>query len=436
MSSTTEWNYIIKIQNVVYEFTNTLIFYLCGGLFFPKIEAMKELNALNIIKYAVFTALLVSLFILFPSAKASAAEADPYSIITSFASANGKDVLAVSAGSVPGTYSTITEAAACAKEGDIIYIYPGEYEESLDLRTKELILFGQDRDTCIIRFETSRYSYPVLNVSAGTFSNLTLYGYKNTSPEPSSDAAGMTSENVDDNYSGYVIHIDDDYEYGRNLVFNNCSIISENNNCVGLGFKDRFSVSFDNCLLRSTGDAGILYVHDPEELIGPKSDMKLAFRNCIWENFGYPYVICAKSIHTTNRIELTFQNVTTYCYASNLTDLYSAGNAYSGFDIRLQLQLPQVFGSSPITLRADKKVSEYLKEFRRQTLRMKPGIYFLTEKRSTEKDPDALPKIVSLYYINNAYDLPGDGWVGSNAFYLTEDCFGNTLDEMNYHINN
>ncbi len=116
MCSTTEWNYIIKIQNVVYEFTNTLIFYLCGGLFFPKIEAMKELNALNIIKYAVYTALLVSLFILFPSAKASAAEADPYSIITSFASANGKDVFAVSAGSVPGTYSTITEAAACAKK--------------------------------------------------------------------------------------------------------------------------------------------------------------------------------------------------------------------------------------------------------------------------------------------------------------------------------
>lgn len=436
MSSTTEWNYIIKIQNVVYEFTNTLIFYLCAGLFFPKIEAMKELNALNSIKIAVFTALLVSLFILFPSVNASAAEADPYSIISSFASANGKNVLAVSAGSVPGTYSTVTEAAAYAKEGDIIYIYPGEYEESLDLRTKDLILFGQDRDSCIIKYDTSRYTYPVLNVSAGTFSNLTFYGYHNSSSGTSSDVTGMTPETVDDNFSGYVIHIDDDYEYGRSLVFNNCNIISENNNCVGLGFRDRFSVSFENCLLRSVGNAGILYVHDPEELIGPKSNMKLAFRNCIWENFGYPYVICAKSIHTTNRIELTFQNVTTYCYASNLTDLYTAGNAFSGFDIRLQLQLPQIFGSTPITLRADKKVSEYLKEFRGHPLRMKPGIYFLTEKRSNEKNPDELPKTVTLYYINNAYDLPGDGWIGSNAFYLTEESSGNTLDEMNYHINN
>ena len=397
---------------------------------------MKEPRALNIIKTAVFTALLIPLLILFPSVNASAAEADPYSIICSFASANGKNVLAVSEESIPGTFSTVTEAASYAAEGDIIYIFPGEYEESLDLRSKELILFGQDRDTCIIRYETSRYTYPVLNVSAGTFSNLTFYGYSSSSAEPSSDVTGMTPETVDNNFSGYVIHIDDDNEYGRSLVFNNCNIISENNNCIGLGFRDHFSVAFENCLLRSVGNAGILYVHDPEQLIGPKSDMKLAFRNCIWENFGYPYVICAKSIHTTNRVELTFQNVTTYCYASNLTELYSPGNAFSGFDVRLQLQLPQVFGNTPVTLRDNKKVSEYLREFREQALSVKPGIYFLTEKRNTGKDPDELPKTVTVYYINNAYDLPGDGWIGSNAFYLTEECSGNTLDEMNYHINN
>ena len=395
---------------------------------------MKEQGTPNIIKTAIFTALAVSLLILFPSAKASASEADPFLIISSFAEANGKDVLAVSKEPAEGCYSSVTEAAAIAKEGDIIYIYPGEYEESIDLRTKELIFYGQDRDTCIIRYETVRYTAPVLNVSAGTFSNLTFYGYRDSSSELSTDVTGMTPETVDENFSGYVIHIDDDYEYGRNLVFNNCNIISENNNCIGLGFRDHFSVSFENCLLRSVGNAGILYVHDPEELIGPKSDMKLAFRNCIWENFGYPYAICAKSIHTTNRVELTFQNVTAYCYATNLSDLYSPGNAFSGFDIRLQLQLPQVFGSTPITLRADRKVSEYLKEFRNQPLRMKPGIYFLTEKR--EKNPDVLPTIVTLYYINNAYDLPGDGWVGSNAFYLTEDSADNTLDEMNFHINN
>lgn len=397
---------------------------------------MKELRALNIIKIAVFTALLIPLLILFPSVNASATEADPFSVISSFASANGKNVLAVSADAIPGTYSSITEAAYYAGDGDIIYIYPGEYEESLDLRAKDLILFGQDRDICIIKYETSRYTSPVLNASAGTFSNLTFYGYMISSSELSSDVTGMTPETVDDNFSGYVIHIDDDNEYGRSLVFNNCNIISENNNCVGLGFRDHFSVSFENCLLRSVGNAGILYVHDPEELIGPKSDMKLAFRNCIWENFGYPYVICAKSIHTTNRVELTFQNVTTYCYASNLTELYSPGNAFSGFDVRLQLQLPQVFANTPVTLKDDKKVSEYLKEFRGQTLSMKPGICFLTEKRKNEKAPDELPKTVTVYYINNAYDLPGDGWIGSNAFYLTEECSGNTLDEMNYHINN
>ena len=433
--STTESNYIIKIQNVVYEIRNTLNFYLCGRALFPKIEAMKNLKSLNIIKNVIFSALIMSFLILFPSVNASAAEADPFSIISSFAASNGKNVLAVSDGSVQGTYSTITEAAAAAKEGDIIYIYPGEYEESLDLRTKELIFYGQDRDTCVIKFETTRYTSPVLNVSAGTFSNLTLYGYIKTSEDYSTDVTDMTSETVDDSFSGYVIHIDDDYEYGRSLCFSNCSIISENNNCIGLGFRDHFSVSFDNCLLRSVGSAGILYVHDPEELIGPKSDMKLAFRDCIWENFGYPYVICAKSIHTTNRIELTFQNVTTYCYATNRTDLYSPGNAYRGFDIRLLLQLPQVFSNTPIFPKADRKISEQLTEFRTHTDYKKPGIYFLTDNSEKEIDPEPARTIVTLYYINNAYDISGDGWAGSNAFYLTEDSTGNTLDEMNYHIN-
>ena len=435
MCSTTETNYIIKIQNVVYEIRNTLNFYLCSAALFHKIEAMRLLRPLNIIKNAIFTALAISLLILFPSVKASAAEADPYSVICSFASANGKNVYAVSTGSVPDTYSTITEAAAAAGEGDIIYIYPGEYEESLDLRTKELILFGQDRDTCIIKYETTKYSSPVLNISAGTFSNLTLYGYRNSTEDLPADVAEMTYDTVDDSFSGYVIHIDDDYEYGRSLYFNNCNIISENSNCVGLGFRDHFSVSFENCLLRSVGSAGILYVHDPEELIGPKSDMKLSFKDCIWENFGYPYVICAKSIHTTNRVELTFQNVTTYCYATNRTDLYTPGNAFRGFDIRLLLQLPQVFGNTPIIPKADRKLSVQLQEFRTHTDYKKPGIYFLTDRSEKEKEPDALPTVITVYYINNAYDIQGDGWAGSNAFYLTEDSTGNTLDEMNYHIN-
>ena len=246
----------------------------------------------------------------------------------------------------------------------------------------------------------------------------------------------MTPETVDDSFTGYVIHIDDDYEYGRSLIFKNCNIISENSNCIGLGFRNHFSVSFENCLLRSTGSAGILYVHDPEILIGGDSDMKLAFSDCIWQSFGYPYVICAKSIHTTNRVDLTFRNVITYCYATNRNDLYSPGNAFSGYDVRLQIQLPQVFGNTPIILRADKKLTESLTDLRNRTGYIKPGIFFLTDIGEKEKDPEAVPVTVTPYYINNAYDLPGDGWIGSNAFYLTEDSAGNTLDEMNYPINN
>lgn len=410
------------------------IFYLCGGPFFPKIITMKEYKAHKFINSALLALIVIPLLIMFPSLKASAAEADPYSVISSFASANGLNILAVSEEPVPGTYTTVTEAASLAKDGDIIYIYPGKYEESLDLRDKDLIFFGQDRDTCIIRFETTKYTSPVLNVSSGTFSNLTLYGYRNTEPDVTAGSASVTAETVDESFSGYVIHIDDDREYGRNLVFKNCNIISENSNCIGLGFRNHFSVSFENCLLRSTGSAGILYVHDPETLIGADSDMNLAFTDCIWQSFGYPYVICAKSIHTTNRVNLTFRNVTTYCYATNKNDLYSPGNAFSGYDVRLQIQLPQVFCNTPIILRAEKKLTYALADLRNRTAYIKPGIFFITY--TGEKSPDAAPITVTPYYINNAYDLPGDGWAGSNAFYLTGESSGNTLDEMNYHINN
>ena len=392
---------------------------------------MRKHNLFKFISEAFITALAVFLFVLCPSFTSSATEADPFSFLMSYAVSNSKQVLIVSQDDIPGCFTTVTEATLAANEGDVIYICPGVYNESIDLTKKELILYGQDRDSCIIKYQTTAYSSPVLGVSAGVFNNLTFYGYNDVNAVYSQDITGMTSETVDNNYPAYVIHIDDDYESGRSLSFINCNIISETSHCIGLGFRNHFSVSFDNCILRSTGIAGILYMHDPESLFAEKSDMSLAFRNCIWQNFGYPYVLFAKSIHTTNHINLTFQNVITYCYVAETPGLYVAGNAYTGYDLRLYTQFSQAFGTTPVYCPNDKKASDYLKDFRAGSAELLPGIYYLSDREDNVPDIAFVEK-ATVYYINNAFDRPGDGWMGSNVFWLTPDSFGNTLDEMNF----
>ena len=392
---------------------------------------MRKQSPYKSILKTVLTALAVFLFILTPSFVSDAEEADPYTFLLSYALTNGKQLLTVSREENPGCFTTITDAVLAANEGDVIYICPGVYDESLDLSKKELILYGQDRDSCIIKYRTTAYSSPVLNVSAGLFNNLTFYGYNDPSAVYSSDISGMTSENVDNNYPAYVIHIDDDYETGHSLNFINCNIFSETSHCIGLGFRNHFSVSFDNCFLRSTGIAGILYVHDPDTLFGGESDMKLAFRNCIWQSFGYPYVIFAKTIHTTNHIDLTFQNVISYCYAAEKPGLYVGGNAFTGCDLRQHALIPQAFGNTPVYYTNEKNFNDQLREFRTEPSGLLPGIYYLSDETDDETYV-AFLETATVFYINNAFDLPGDGWIGSNAFWLTPDSFGNTLDEMNY----
>jgi hypothetical protein len=75
------------------------------------------------------------------------------------------------------------------------------------------------------------------------------------------------------------------------------------------------------------------------------------------------------------------------------------------------------------------KFSECVKSLRSGSASGLPGIYYITSTSSESEN--ALPKIVSPYYIQNPFNLSGTGWAGSNCYYLTNDSFGNTLEEMN-----
>ena len=392
---------------------------------------MKRRNYLhNIVQTLItLTLFLGSLFIF--GIKVKAAEADILTPLRTMTSVSGSNLLVVSKDNRPGSYSSITDAVNNALDGDMIVIFPGEYEETLDIRNKDIILLGLDKDSCIIKYDTSVYSTPVLNGAAGLFCNLTFYGYrpKNAVVVTGPQDVLITPDNLDEHYSGYVIHIDSDYEYGRSIIFNNCNIISENNNCIGLGMRDHFSATFNNCYIRSVGVAGILYVHDPDTFFYAGTDMHLTFKDNIWENYGYAYIISAKSINYTNRIDVTFQNVTTYCYATAMDDTYFAGNAYNGFDIRYQAA-GIVPTSTPIYNMGNVKYSACIKALRNGSASGFPGIYYIADV--AENSSSALLTKASVYYVINPYNVTGNGWIGTDIYHLTNDSFGNTLEEMNF----
>ena len=143
-----------------------------------------------------------------------------------------------------GDFLTIQEGVNAAVDGDILIIYPGIYNENVEIMNKELTLMGISRDVCILQYDTAFYRKVPLTIAAGTVSNLTIYGM-----DSGVEQAAPTAEEIEKinqeligdswerqkNYSGYAVHIDQNFLFGRQLKFENCRIISENSHCVGAG---------------------------------------------------------------------------------------------------------------------------------------------------------------------------------------------------------
>ncbi len=387
----------------------------------------------NILKFlcGIFAVLF---FVCLKPAIVTASDNDFVNALSLYALQNGSSLMVVSKDPVPGYFSCIGDAVSVSSDGDIILVMPGEYEESLDTRGRDIMIIGADRSSVIIRYNTADYMTPVINASAGIFSNLTLIGYRESDApvKPAAGAHAVTPDSVNDYFSGYAIHIDDDSEAGHSIIFNNCSIVSENSNCIGLGLRNHFTAGFYNCTLRSTGIAGIIYVHDADNLTFSGTDMHLVFSDNIWESYGNPYAIFATSINPFDRVELTFKNVTAYCYATNIAELYSPGNAYTGEDVRNLIAYPCSGPCTPVYGK-EGRFSTVMSEMRKQTPIETPGICYIYDSSFSE-DKASAAGITAVYpvYIRNPFDIPGNGWAGSASYYLTPDSCGNTLDVMNY----
>ncbi|MDE7479176.1 MAG: hypothetical protein K2M91_14780, partial [Lachnospiraceae bacterium] len=196
-----------------------------------------------------------------------------------------------------GDFMTIQDGVNNASDGDILIIYPGIYNEAVEVMGKEVNITGISKELCVIQCDTISYRKSPLTVGAGRISNLTIYGMNSgagqlvlTEEEIEAINAQLVGDSWDrqKNYKGYAVHVDQNFMYGRNISFENCRIISENNHCAGIGTRGKCTISFENCELVSMGGGSCIFMHDPTaaEMSGKAS---LMTNGCQMTSYMCPY---------------------------------------------------------------------------------------------------------------------------------------------------
>ena len=160
-------------------------------------------------------------------------------------------------------YKTITEGCMAAKNGDVVIVFPGVYDESVNLSCKDcyeagetlpdgttatqrtmvenldhyrsLTIIGTDREKCILTNSTGKYATPALWITDGCVKNMTILGYA---------GPGTIRQN-------YAVHIDYYYTSDKSLTFENCYIMTECFACLGCGCKKDLVLTIKDCILEN-----------------------------------------------------------------------------------------------------------------------------------------------------------------------------------------
>lgn len=367
-----------------------------------------------------------------------------------------------------GDFTTIQEGVNAAESGDTLIIYPGTYVESVEIFDKTLNLVGVDRNKCILKYDASKYEKAPLIFAAGNVENLTIYGYGGEIQEDAYSYALTMIKNIGDYYSeeqildwqsrfsGYAVHIDSDYLYGKNVYMKNCKIISNNNYCIGIGGRGKSSIVFEQCEFVSNGTGGCIYYHNTgEESLG--GDAYFTLKECALRNYKCPYAISVHSMGNCNSVYLTFQNTKVKTIAYEAKHVYNSTNMNNMFDVDAIEALENQgklyvdgFNSSlqsDMIMHLDKnKSNEYMKKLRytlsesEEGPELSEGITYImmvdADKEELERERLEEVKARKRYVVDiyNKSQLHGSGWCGLDSIYLTAESYGNTLIEMNYPI--
>ena len=183
--------------------------------------------------------------------------------------ADSSSTVIISVSPVGGDYHTITDAVAHATDGDIIIVHPGTYNESVKAYGKNIQIIGMDRASCILTYGGLDYANPPLEIAAGAVSNMTIKA---------------TNSGSQGSYNAYCVHVDNDNSENKGLSFRNVHFINEVHQCVGIGMRPHFEITFDSCIFNAQ-DQACLYCHDWETAESrDKSGQRLIVRNCTLEN--------------------------------------------------------------------------------------------------------------------------------------------------------
>lgn len=225
-------------------------------------------------------------------------------------------------------FTTIQSAVDFAKDGDIIYIMPGEYEESVSY-TKDISLVGANKLTTVLFNTTGLYDTPPLYTCSGKIENLTIEMRR------------------DDNTTypeirlGYALHLDQKWNTDhskRKIEIRNCIFKSDFSDCIGCGIEADSVIDISDCIcIPNSERASGLKVH-PYPVVGYSSDLYLR-NNVFYSTDGESsYGILLHTggtdginyntvnVHAWNNISKSYNGIDTNCF---IIDDYNSGNSLS-----------------------------------------------------------------------------------------------------------
>lgn len=213
-----------------------------------------------------------------------------------------------------GDFLTIQAAVDAAPNNANIVVLPGTYNENVRVTDKAVNIIGSGKYNCVLTYDTVSYLYVPLEIAAGSVSNMTIYGYHSQDCMNSYETNLAIASYGADVYepvkdvSGYAVHVEQDFLYGRSLTFTDCRIISENSHCVGIGSRGRSTLEFKDCEFINSNCAGCIAMHDSVvEQFGGKSTFIM--ENCTMVTSG-EYTIALFTYNTYNSFDMKFTNVT------------------------------------------------------------------------------------------------------------------------------
>lgn len=147
-----------------------------------------------------------------------------------------------------GLFKSIQSAIDVAKDGDIIYIKNGMYEESV-VYTKQIHLIGQDKYKTILFNTTGEYNTPPLWTCSGMIENLTVWAW---------NRYGKSFDSV--SKLGYALHLDQKWDTDharRHIEIRNCIFKSDFNDAIGCGMDADAYVEISDTICEATHRSGM-----------------------------------------------------------------------------------------------------------------------------------------------------------------------------------